>query len=76
MYESSATVEGVRAVRCESVPRAWAAGDPVVLEDPKATSVAALGPMVVVDAIIAKRNLGTNLGMAPVGRGTARLLGM
>jgi xanthine dehydrogenase accessory factor len=67
MYDGSATVESVRAVRCESVPRTWAPGDPVVLlEDPNATSVAGLGPMVVVDAIIAKRNLGTNLGMAPV----------
>lgn len=67
MYDGSATVEGVRAVRREGVPRTWSPGDPVVLlEDPEATSVAGLGPMVVVDAIVAKRNLGTHLGMAPV----------
>lgn len=38
----------------------------VVLVDPKGSSIAQLKPMAVVDAILAKKNLGTNKAMAPV----------
>jgi xanthine dehydrogenase accessory factor len=67
MYDGSARVEGVRAVRCAAVPDAWAPGDPVaLLEDPEGRAIARLAPAAVVDAIVAKRNLGTHRGMAPV----------
>ncbi len=67
MYDGEASVEGVRAIRCGSVPEAWSPGDPVpVLEDPEGRSVVRLSPVVLVDAILAKRNLGTSLDMAPV----------
>lgn len=43
-----------------------AAGDIAVVVDPSAQMVDALAPDAVVDAILAKRNLGTHMGMAPV----------
>jgi len=67
MYDGTALVEGVRAVRCTSVPEAWSPGDPVsLLEDPECRSLGRLAPAALVDAIVAKRNLGTRLEMAPV----------
>lgn len=64
-----ATVEGVRGVRCPDAPaalRAVAAGDIAVIIDPEASCAADLRPDALVDAILAKRNLGTHRGMAPV----------
>ena len=67
MYDGVAWVEGVQAVRCERVPERWSSGDPVaLLRDPEARSLAALAPIALVDAILAKRNLGTTRAMAPV----------
>lgn len=43
-----------------------AAGDIAVVVDPSVQMVDALAPDAVVDAILAKRNLGTHMGMAPV----------
>lgn len=62
-------VEGVRGVLCADATTARAvarAGDVAVLADPDASCVAELAPDVLVDAILAKRNLGTRRGMAPV----------
>ena len=62
-------VEGVRGVLCAdaAVARAAAtAGDVAVLVDPEAACVRELAPDVLVDAILAKRNLGTTRDMAPV----------
>jgi xanthine dehydrogenase accessory factor len=67
VYDGEAVVEGVRAVRAERVSAAWTPGDLVpVLVDPDGREVGRLGPVALVDAIIAKRNLETHLGMAPV----------
>jgi xanthine dehydrogenase accessory factor len=67
IYEGTACVEGIRAVRCAAVPGSWAPGDPVtVLVDPEARCLEHVTPVALVDAIIAKRNLGTRRGMAPV----------
>lgn len=67
MYDGSACVEGIRAVRASEVPVAWTPGDPVpLLEDPEARSLEALAPLAFVDAALAKRNLGTHTGLAPV----------
>ena len=68
VYEGRATVEGLTAVRIETPAEAdevWAAGNVPVLVDPEGKCLEALKPAVVVDAIIAKRNLGTHRGMAP-----------
>lgn len=62
-------VEGVRGVLCADAAgarAAAAAGDVAVLVDPEAACVRELAPDVLVDAILAKRNLGTARDMAPV----------
>ena len=62
-------VEDVRGALCESVEaaRAAVAADAVaVLVDPDAACVRDLAPDALVDAILAKRNLGTTRDMAPV----------
>lgn len=67
VYDGEAEVEGVRAVRCAGLPRAWAPGDPVaVLVDPELDVLRSARPAALVDAIIAKRNLGTRMDMAPL----------
>jgi xanthine dehydrogenase accessory factor len=70
MYDGRAEVEGIRAVRVGSIPELRAvleAGGAVpLLDDPDCASVAELRPAALVDAIIAKRNLGTRRGMAEV----------
>lgn len=63
-----ATVEDVRARLVEDADEARAAvaaGEVAVLVDPAARCVEALRPAVLVDAIIAKRNLGTRITDAP-----------
>ena len=52
-----------RPAQCEAL---WAQREIPVLVDPQAESLALLKPAAVVDAILAKRNLGTRLNMAPV----------
>jgi xanthine dehydrogenase accessory factor len=67
VYDGTACVEGVRALRCATLPEAWTPGDPVpILLDPEARCLDALRPAALVDAILAKRNLGTTRDMAPV----------
>ncbi|TGE34572.1 selenium-dependent molybdenum cofactor biosynthesis protein YqeB [Desulfosporosinus sp. Sb-LF] len=62
-------VEGVSAcyvensiVDCET---AWKAGEIPILVDPHLEALSKLNPVVLVDAIMAKRNLGTKRDMAP-----------
>ena len=62
-------VEDMRGVLCadaDAARGASAAGDVAVVVDPGADLVSELAPDVLVDAILAKRNLGTTRGMAPV----------
>ncbi len=63
------SVEGVRGVLCADAAAARmaaAAGNVAVLVDPEAACVRDLAPDALVDAILAKRNLGTTRDMAPV----------
>ncbi len=63
------TIEGVRGVLCENAEVARLAAQSAcvaVMADPEASCVSDLHPDVLVDAILAKRNLGTTRGMAPV----------
>jgi xanthine dehydrogenase accessory factor len=65
LFDGETTVEGIRAVRAETVEATYAIlerGDVPVLVDPEVISVDVLKPTVLVDAIIAKRNLGTPRG--------------
>ena len=69
VYEGEATVEELRAVRIEALEQAqsvWAQGAVPVLVDPEGACIARAKPEVVVDAILAKRNLGTRRDMAPL----------
>ena len=68
VYERVWEVEGVVACRVEDetgMERALAAGQVPVWVDPQAQVVQWLRPDVVVDAIMAKRNTGTNIADAP-----------
>ena len=64
-----ATVEGVRAVRADAASQALerlAEGAVPVLPDPALTCLTSLRPDGLVDAILAKKNLGTHITDAPV----------
>jgi len=67
VYDGTATVEGLTAVRIENAGQAegiLAQGKVPVLEDPAGESIRMLKPDAVVDAILAKKNLGTSMDMA------------
>ena len=69
VYQGSAQVEGLTARLINSLPEAdavWEHDEVPVLVDAAADSVRAFAPDIVIDAIIAKRNLGTNSAMAPL----------
>lgn len=69
VYDGTATVEGVTAVRIDSVEETGATlarGLVPLLVDPAGESIRRLRPTVVVDAMLAKRNLGTSMDMAPL----------
>ena len=71
VYDRMATVEGVTAERIASADRASVdhvleAGRVPLLVDPEGNSIAQLKPDILVDAIIAKKNLGTAKEMAPL----------
>lgn len=69
VYEGMATVEQVRCRRVDTIEQcrdAWAHHDIPLMVDPNADMIEKLHPEVVIDAILAKKNLGTNRGMAPV----------
>jgi xanthine dehydrogenase accessory factor len=68
MYEGRATVEDVEGVRVEDlgeVADVLAGGAVPVIVDPEGSSVPRLRPSLLVDAIMAKRNLGTRISDAP-----------
>ena len=67
IYDGKATVEGITAVKAETLQEALnlcETGQLPVLVDPKGSAIEALHPEIVVDAILAKRNLGTRMDMA------------
>jgi xanthine dehydrogenase accessory factor len=69
LYDGVKAVEevvGVRADEVDAVRAAWEASRIAVATDPEWRLLAELRPDVVVDAILAKRNLGTHLGEAPL----------
>ena len=69
VYDGPATVEGLTAVRVDSIAEmeaVWRNNRVPLLVDPEARSLQLIRPAVVVDAILAKRNLGTSREMAPL----------
>lgn len=66
--EGSWRVEGIDALRAEGpgeCERAWQAGKLPILIDPTLECLSQLQPDILVDAIMAKRNIGTTMDMAP-----------
>lgn len=69
VYTGAQTVEGMtcrRAGTPDAARAMLAQGELPLLVDPEGASIAALRPMAVVDAILAKKNLGTRRQMAPI----------
>ena len=69
IHDGWAEVEGVRATRVKNIKDislAWANNCIPVLVDPDWKAIKTLRPQVVVDAIIAKKNLGTHRNEAPL----------
>ena len=69
VYQGSQTVEDMTSYLAESAEQAEAflrEGKLVVLVDPRGESVPKLKPLAVIDAILAKKNLGTHRNMAPI----------
>lgn len=68
VYEGKKTVEGMTARLAETVAEArriMDGGEPAVLVDDEGTAIYEIRPDALVDAILAKKNLGTHRGMAP-----------
>ena len=81
VFQERITVEGVEAVLARDVASArvlLGQGRVAVLVDPDGASIGALRPLLVVDGILAKRNLGTHRDMAPrvVGLGPGFVAGV
>ena len=69
IYEGSAEVEGMTARRIDDLREAeavWEKGAVPIMVDPEGRAIWETHPAVVVDAIIAKKNLGTRMDMAPM----------
>ena len=68
VYDGEATVEGVKAVLVHSLEEAEEVIDKAVpvLIDPKGSCISRYKPDVVIDAILAKKNLGMTKDMAPL----------
>jgi xanthine dehydrogenase accessory factor len=69
IYDGEKEVEGVVARRVESVseiPKVWQESQIPIIIDPEASVKDTINPDVLVDAIMAKRNLGTKITDAPL----------
>lgn len=69
VYQGYQTVEGITCYLAQSLAQAEAflqEGRLTMLVDPEGESIGKLKPLAVVDAILAKKNLGTSRDMAPV----------
>jgi selenium-dependent molybdenum hydroxylase system YqeB family protein len=69
VYEGSWQIEGITARLANTLEEAMKIlkeGDVAVLVDPEGTCLQSICPQVLIDGILAKKNLGTNRGMAPV----------
>ena len=69
VYEGGAVVEGMRAALVKTLDEAvvvWHRGDVPVMVDPKGKLIPQVRPTALVDAILAKKNLGTTRDMAPL----------
>jgi xanthine dehydrogenase accessory factor len=69
VYDDTAQVEDIvcrKVARADECEDCWRAGTVPVLIDPDGAAIAEIRPAAVIDAILAKRNLGTHRGMAGI----------
>ncbi|MBC2581977.1 selenium-dependent molybdenum cofactor biosynthesis protein YqeB [Clostridium sp. DJ247] len=69
VFEQCVVVEGIKAVlvnNMDEVKNAWEEGVIPVVIDKEGKYIDLIKPQVVVDAILAKKNFGTNIHMAPI----------
>jgi len=69
VHEGRKTLEGVEALRIDNddeARKAWRQGKIAVAADPGWQMISRLQPNVVIDAILAKKNLGTHINEAPL----------
>lgn len=69
LFEDEMEVEGIKAVKVrniEEIEDAWKNNKVPVIVDPKGSYINLLKPKAVVDGILAKKNLGTYINMAPI----------
>lgn len=69
VYEKEVTLEGSKAVLTDGmdeVKKVLDKGNIAVIVDPCGDIIKKLKPLAVIDAILAKKNLGTNIQMAPI----------
>ncbi|WP_320130173.1 selenium-dependent molybdenum cofactor biosynthesis protein YqeB [uncultured Sphaerochaeta sp.] len=69
MFDKTTTVENITAVRCENMDKVFSIikeGKVPILADPEGEAIRQLRPLCVVDAILAKKNLGTTMQDAPL----------
>jgi xanthine dehydrogenase accessory factor len=81
IYEKQFTIEGIKAIKTDSVEDAMNIlhnGYIPVLIDETGKSIEKIQPKIVIDAILAKKNLGTNIEMANIviGLGPGFIAGM
>ena len=69
VYEGSFTVEDITAVRVKSMEEAYSvmnSGQVAIMVDPSCQLLTVVQPFAVIDAVLAKKNLGTIREMAPI----------
>ncbi|MGL5000335.1 MAG: selenium-dependent molybdenum cofactor biosynthesis protein YqeB [Cetobacterium sp.] len=69
IYKKQHTIEGVTAKKVESIDeieKCWNEKIIPIIIDPTGKSIRELKPKILIDAIIAKKNIGTNKKMAPI----------
>lgn len=69
VYEGEVTVDGISAVLISSIEEveiAWLNGKIPVVIDPEGLLIKKICPIALIDCILAKKNLGTNIDMAPI----------
>ena len=69
IYDSEIQIEDIRTVRCDNlcdINNAFKDSKVAVTVDPEGEYIRELKPIAVIDGILAKKNLGTNMDMAPI----------
>ena len=66
VFDGSCVIDGMPVRKISSAEEVFLSGDVSVLVDPEGDSIKALRPNLLVDAIMAKRNTGTAINMAPL----------